>query len=70
MTTGAITGGTFTGTLTIVNSSNVTLFSSSITGTVSVVGGTTFVNYTSGSIVWRCATYICRRCKRRHDCDA
>jgi PEP-CTERM motif len=45
------TGGCFTGTLSIVNSSSVTLFSSSITGNVSVVGSSTFVTYTSGGIV-------------------
>ncbi len=52
VTTGAISGGVFSaGTLTIVNSSNVTLFSSSISGTVSVVGGFTSVSYTLGGIV-------------------
>jgi PEP-CTERM motif len=51
VSTGAISGGAFTGTLSIVNSSNVTLFSSTITGTVSVIGSSTFVSYTSGGIV-------------------
>jgi len=47
VSTGAITGGTFTGTISIVSSTSVTLFSSSITGTVSVVNGYTNVNYTT-----------------------
>ena len=45
------TGGCFTGTITIVNSSNVTLFHSTLaTGTVSVVGGFTYVSYNVGGI--------------------
>jgi hypothetical protein len=48
VTTGAISGGIFTGgTITIVNSSSVTLFSSTLTGgTVTVIGPNTFVAYT------------------------
>jgi hypothetical protein len=53
LTTGAISGGTFSGgTLLIVNSSSVTLFSGTLTGgTVSVIGGNTFVSYNLGGIV-------------------
>lgn len=53
LTTGAISGGVFSGgTLTIVNNSSVTLFSGTLAGgTVTVVGGNTFVAYNLGGIV-------------------
>ncbi len=53
VTTGAISGGVFTGgSILIVNSSNVTLFSSTLTGgTVTVISGNTFVAYNLGGIV-------------------
>jgi PEP-CTERM motif len=53
VTTGTISGGVFTGgTISIVNTNNVTLFSSTLTGgTVTVIGGNTFVAYNLGGIV-------------------